>query len=114
MEGIKTISTFKLFNKGLADKRVILVTNGPDGSIWAGTESAGVGILNDDQFKMVIDADGLFLVTHDLGIVAQYCDVTFVMYKGEIVENGTVHEIFKNPRDPYTIQLIKASSEEIS
>ena len=35
--------TFKLFNNGLADKRVILVTNGPDGSIWAGTESAGVG-----------------------------------------------------------------------
>jgi len=51
--------TFKLFNNGLADKRVILVTNGPDGSIWAGTESAGVGVLNDDQFKMVIDADGL-------------------------------------------------------
>ena len=47
------------FNKGLADKRVILVTNGPGGSIWAGTESAGVGVLNDDQFKMVIDADGL-------------------------------------------------------
>ena len=51
--------TFKLFNNGLADKRVILVTNGPGGSIWAGTESAGVGVLNDNQFKMVIDADGL-------------------------------------------------------
>ena len=51
--------TFKLFNTGLADKRVILVTNGPNGSIWAGTESAGVGVLNDEQFKMIIDADGL-------------------------------------------------------
>ena len=51
--------SFKLFNKGLADKRVILVTNGPEGSIWAGTESAGIGILKDNEFKMVIDSDGL-------------------------------------------------------
>ena len=51
--------SFKLFNKGLADKRVILVTNGPENSIWAGTESAGIGILKDNEFEMVIDSDGL-------------------------------------------------------
>ena len=56
----------------------------------------------------------LVLVTHDLGIVAQYCDEALVMYKGEIVEKGSVNEIFKNPRDAYTQQLIKASSEDIS
>ena len=36
------------------------------------------------------------------------------MYKGEIVEKGSVSEIFKNPTDAYTQQLIKASSEDIS
>ncbi|MFL3014029.1 MAG: SpoIIE family protein phosphatase [Candidatus Neomarinimicrobiota bacterium] len=51
--------SFKLFNKGLADKRVILVTNGPQGSTWAGTESAGIGILKNNEFEMVIDSDGL-------------------------------------------------------
>ena len=51
--------TFKLFHEGLDDKRVILVTNGPNGTVWAGTESAGIGVLENDSFKMIRDSDGL-------------------------------------------------------
>ena len=53
-------------------------------------------------------------MTHDLGIVAQYCDEAVVMYKGSIVEKGSVEKIFLNPQDDYTKRLIEASGEEIS
>lgn len=62
---------FELFNDGLDDKRVILVTIGPNKQIWTGTESAGLAVLqNDERFKMIRDSDGLghnemFSLTYD-------------------------------------------------
>ncbi len=50
---------FTLFDNGLDDKRVILLERGFDGEIWAGTESAGIGVLEGDQFRMIRDSDGL-------------------------------------------------------
>ena len=50
----------------------------------------------------------LILVTHNLSIVARYADRVYVMYAGEIVENGTTEEIFKSPSHPYTIGLMNA------
>ncbi|NUN66528.1 ABC transporter ATP-binding protein [Pseudanabaena biceps] len=49
---------------------------------------------------------GLLLVTHDLGMVAQYCDRIAVMYEGVIVETGTVEQIFSSPQHPYTQSLL--------
>jgi peptide/nickel transport system ATP-binding protein len=45
------------------------------------------------------------LITHDLGIVAEFCDAVAVMYAGEIVEFGSVRHIFKSPSHPYTAGL---------
>lgn len=50
----------------------------------------------------------LVMVTHNLSIVARYADRIYVMYGGEIVESGNCKEIFKNPKHPYTIGLLKA------
>ena len=50
---------FTLYDNGLDDKRVILLENGFDGEVWAGTESAGIGVLEEDQFRMIRDSDGL-------------------------------------------------------
>ena len=44
----------------------------------------------------------LLLITHDLGVVAQVCDRVAVIYAGEIVESGTLDEVFRNPHHPYT------------
>lgn len=44
----------------------------------------------------------MILITHDLGVVAETCDRVMIMYAGQIVESGTIEEVFLNPKHPYT------------
>ena len=48
----------------------------------------------------------LIIITHNLGVVARYADRVNVMYAGKIVEKGTAHDIYEDPRHPYTIGLM--------
>lgn len=57
------------------------------------------------QLKSEIDSSVMF-ITHDLGVIAEVADRVIVMYKGNIVEQGTVLEIFENPQHPYTKSLL--------
>ncbi len=50
----------------------------------------------------------ILFITHDLGTVANMCDNVAVMYLGQIVEYGTVRQIFHNPRHPYTKGLLRS------
>ena len=50
---------------------------------------------------------GLILITHDLGVVARIATRVAVMYAGQIVEQGTVKQIFDNPMHPYTRGLMR-------
>ncbi|WP_453995533.1 ABC transporter ATP-binding protein [Bacillus nitroreducens] len=50
----------------------------------------------------------IILITHDLGVVAEMCSKVVVMYAGEIVEMGSVEEIFAKPNHPYTKGLLKS------
>ena len=50
----------------------------------------------------------IMLITHDLGVIAEMADYVVVMYAGRVIEKGTVHEIFKDPRHPYTIGLMNS------
>ncbi len=47
-------------------------------------------------------------VTHDLAVVAQTCERVAVMYAGQVVETGTVDEVFRAPRHPYTLGLLRS------
>jgi peptide/nickel transport system ATP-binding protein len=49
---------------------------------------------------------GILFITHDLGVIAELADKVVVMYKGRIVEQGPVMEIFENPKHPYTKGLL--------
>ena len=60
-------------------------------------------LLRDLQQKVGM---GLILITHDLGVVAEMADEVVVMYAGRVVEQGPVHEIFANPKMPYTRGLL--------
>ena len=49
---------------------------------------------------------GILLVTHNFGVVADLCDRVVVMQYGEVVESGDVRSILKNPKEPYTQELL--------
>ena len=58
-------------------------------------------IKNDTQMSIL-------LITHDLGVVAEVAERVMVMYAGEIVESGSVDDLFRSPLHPYTIGLMES------
>lgn len=50
----------------------------------------------------------IMLITHDLGVIAEMADYVVVMYAGKVIETGTIREIFKSPKHPYTIGLMRS------
>ena len=50
----------------------------------------------------------ILLITHDLGVVAEFCERVIVMYTGRVVEEASVRELFANPAHPYTRGLLKS------
>ena len=68
-----------------------------------------------DLLQQLVRAQGAaaLIITHDLGIVAQYCDDMAIMFAGRVVERGPVAQIFANPQHPYTRRLIAASRARI-
>ena len=57
---------------------------------------------------------GMLFITHDLGLVSRIADRVVVMYAGEVVETGTVEDIFDRPAHPYTrglLQCLPASGQ---
>ena len=52
----------------------------------------------------------VIFVTHDLGVIAKLADRVAVMYAGAIVEEAPVRELFRRPRHPYTIALLKSAA----
>ncbi|MBR5088744.1 MAG: ABC transporter ATP-binding protein [Ruminiclostridium sp.] len=60
-----------------------------------------------DELKVRKNISVLF-ITHNLGVVAEIADRVAVMYAGKIVEYGTAHEIFYDPKHPYTWALLSS------
>jgi len=58
-------------------------------------------IKNDTQMSIL-------LITHDLGVVAEVAERVMVMYAGEIVESGSVYDLFRSPLHPYMIGLMES------
>lgn len=50
----------------------------------------------------------VMLITHDLGVVAETCERVIVMYAGQVVEEASVHDLFKKPAHPYTQGLLQS------
>ncbi|MGI9395789.1 MAG: dipeptide ABC transporter ATP-binding protein, partial [Boseongicola sp.] len=58
--------------------------------------------------KMKAEFEGsVVFVSHNLGLIAELCDDVVVMYAGEVVERGTVYDIFERPQHPYTRKLLE-------
>ncbi|ESW94772.1 peptide ABC transporter ATP-binding protein [Mesorhizobium sp. LSJC268A00] len=64
------------------------------------------------EFRREFDTSILF-ISHNLGLIAELCDIVVVVYAGEVVECGTVHDIFHRPRHPYSQALLECDPARI-
>jgi peptide/nickel transport system ATP-binding protein len=87
-----------------ADPRVI-VCDEPVSALDVTTQAQVVALLGELQRELGL---ALVFVAHDLAVVRQVSDRVAVMRRGRIVETGRADEVYDNPRDPYTKQLLAA------
>ncbi len=84
----------------------VLIADEPTTALDVTIQAQILDLLRDLQQKVGM---ALILITHDLGVVAEVADEVVVMYAGRVVEQGSVMEIFKNPKMPYTRGLLRST-----
>lgn len=89
----------------LACRPKLLIADEPTTALDVTIQAQTLDLMKDLKEEMDMS---IILITHDLGVVAGMCDRIIVMYAGEVMETGTVEQIFYNPRHPYTQALLKA------
>jgi peptide/nickel transport system ATP-binding protein len=84
----------------------LLIADEPTTGLDVTTQKATMDLIKEltQQQNMSV-----ILITHDLGLAAQYCDRIVVMQKGKVVESASVKALFTNPQHPYTRKLIAAT-----
>lgn len=90
---------------GLSCDPKLLIADEPTTALDVTTQAVLLELMRNLVRKL---NTSMLLVTHNLGVVARYCDRVYVMYAGRIVEEGPTREIFANPRHPYTVGLLKS------
>ena len=87
----------------------LLIADEPTTALDADVQDQIIELLKDLNKKL---GTAIIFVSHDLAVIRKLCQNVLVMYHGEIVERGTVAEIFEDPKDDYTKKLIAAISDE--
>jgi peptide/nickel transport system ATP-binding protein len=83
----------------LACSPALLIADEPTTALDVTIQAQVLEMMSDLKNKF---GSSMLLITHDLGVVAETCDIVAIMYAGEIVEYGTVDHIFYNTQHPYT------------
>ncbi len=89
----------------LANEPRLLIADEPSTALDVTIQAQILDLLRSLQRELGM---AVLFVTHDLGVVADLCDRVAVMYAGQIVEEGPVHDIFERPQHPYTEGLLGA------
>ncbi len=89
----------------LACKPKILIADEPTTALDVTIQAQILRLLDDLKEKF---STSVLLITHDLGVVAEFCDRVLVMYAGKIVEEADVASLFENPKHPYTQALLES------
>ena len=89
----------------LSTKPKLLIADEPTTALDVTIQAQVIDLMKDlvGEFHMAI-----LFITHDLGVIAQTVDKVAVMYLGKLIETGTVREVLRNPRHPYTQGLMNA------
>jgi oligopeptide transport system ATP-binding protein len=83
----------------------ILIADEPTTALDVTVQKQVLDLIKDRQKSL---GTAVILVTHDLGVVSQACDLVNVMYAGRIVETATARDLFAEPRHAYTRALLKS------
>src|SRR6056300_622550 len=87
----------------LSCKPKLLIADEPTTALDVIVQAQILKIINDLRKELEMS---VLLIRHDLGVVQDYCDRVYVMYKGRIVENSKAKDLFSNPAHPYTKDLL--------
>lgn len=83
----------------------MLIADEPTTALDVTIQAQIMELIADLQKKL---GTAVILITHDLGVVADSADRIQVMYAGQIIERGSVEQIFRNPQHPYTWALLQS------
>ncbi len=83
----------------------LLIADEPTTALDVTIQAQVLKIIHDLQLQYNM---AMILITHDLGVVAETCDHVAIMYAGEIMEKGTVEEVYTNAKHPYTRGLFES------
>ena len=89
----------------LACRPALLIADEPTTALDVTIQAQVLEMINDLKNRL---KTSVLLITHDLGIVAECCQKVAVMYAGEIVEYGSLRDIFKETSHPYTMGLFRS------
>jgi oligopeptide/dipeptide ABC transporter ATP-binding protein len=89
----------------LACDPAIVIGDEPTTALDVMVQAQILALLEDLRHKLGLS---LILITHDLSVIAETCDRVLVMYAGRVAEEGSVDEVFRRPRHPYTQKLLAA------
>jgi len=91
--------------KALSCDPALLIADEPTTALDVTIQAQVLSLMHELQGEYGM---AIVFITHDLGVVAQVADKIAIMYLGEIVEQGVTREILKNPKHPYTVNLLEA------
>ena len=94
-----------MIGMGLICEPDILIADEPTTALDVTIQAQILELIKEFQNKSKMS---VIFITHNLAVVAQICDTVSVMYAGRVVEQGSVEEIFYNPKHPYTKGLLKS------
>jgi oligopeptide/dipeptide ABC transporter ATP-binding protein len=89
----------------LACRPKLLIADEPTTALDVTIQAQVLELIADIRRKLGMS---VVLITHDLGVVAEYSDRLVVMYAGQIVESGPTQEVLKDPKHPYTQGLLRS------
>ena len=95
--------------KALAGEPELLIADEPTTALDVTVQAEILDLLRGLQRERGM---AILLISHDLGVIADMCQRTYVMYAGHVVEDAPVVEIFERPRHPYTHGLLASSPRD--